>query len=107
MTSDMTSDMTSTEPSIHDLFDLQGKVAIVTGAAGWLGSAMSRALAEAGARVVVTSRDGGQADHVKRQQFVGDLPQDHSRVAALLEHGHAESGLVAESEAKVTAADFL
>lgn len=53
--------MTDSERSIHDLFDLGGKVAIVTGATGWLGSAMSRALAEAGARVVVTSRDGDQA----------------------------------------------
>lgn len=53
--------MRSDERSIQDLFDLSGRVAIVTGAAGWLGSAMSRALAEAGARVVVTSRDGDQA----------------------------------------------
>ena len=49
------------ERSIQDLFDLSGRVAIVTGASGWLGSAMSRALAEAGARVVVTSRNGEQA----------------------------------------------
>ncbi len=42
--------MGSTERSIQDLFDLRGRVAIVTGAAGWLGAAMSRGLAEAGAR---------------------------------------------------------
>ena len=53
--------MTADERSVIDLFSLQGKVAVVTGACGWLGSAMSRALAEAGAQVVVTSRDGGQA----------------------------------------------
>jgi len=53
--------MYSEERSIQDLFDLTGRVAVVTGATGWLGAAMSRALAEAGARVVVTSRDGEQA----------------------------------------------
>ncbi len=53
--------MTETERSVQQLFDLSGKVAIVTGAAGWLGSAMSRALAEAGATLVVTSRHADQA----------------------------------------------
>lgn len=50
------------ERNVYDLFTLQGKVAVVTGAAGWLGSAMSRALAEAGATLVVTSRDTAQAE---------------------------------------------
>jgi gluconate 5-dehydrogenase len=55
-------EVTPNEPTVFQLFDLTGKVCIVTGAAGWLGSAMSRALAEAGATVVVTSRDAGQAE---------------------------------------------
>ena len=61
--------MSTLERNVTDLFSLQGRVAMVTGACGWLGSAMSRALAEAGARVVVTSRDGEQA-----QQFAATLP---------------------------------
>ena len=47
--------------NVKDLLSLEGKVAIVTGAAGWLGSAMSQALAEAGATLAVTSRDAGRA----------------------------------------------
>ena len=50
------------ETHVMQQFDLTGKVAIVTGACGWLGSAMSRALAEAGATVVVTSRNAEQAN---------------------------------------------
>jgi gluconate 5-dehydrogenase len=52
---------TQNEPTIHDLFDLTGRVAVVTGGTGHLGSAMSRALAEAGACVVITSRDPSRA----------------------------------------------
>ena len=49
------------EPTVHELFDLTGKVALITGGTGHLGSAMSRALAEAGASVVLTSRDAARA----------------------------------------------
>ena len=63
--------MSTDEHNVMELFSLQGKVAIVTGACGWLGSAMSRALAETGAQVVVTSRDAGQA-----VEFAATLPGD-------------------------------
>lgn len=43
-------------PTIHELFDLKGKVALVTGGARDLGFDMALALAEAGASVVITSR---------------------------------------------------
>ena len=61
--------MNADEHSVIDLFSLQGKVAVITGACGWLGSAMSRALAEVGAQVVVTSRDEEQA-----VEFAASLP---------------------------------
>lgn len=44
------------EHSVRQLFDLSGRNAFITGATGHLGSAMARALAEAGARVIVSSR---------------------------------------------------
>jgi gluconate 5-dehydrogenase len=49
------------EPTVHELFDLTGRVALVTGGTGHLGSAMARALAEAGAAVVVAGRDARRA----------------------------------------------
>ena len=46
----------SRTPSPDRLFDLSGRVAVVTGATGVLGGAMARGLARAGARVGVLGR---------------------------------------------------
>src|SRR5690606_26061520 len=43
-------------PTVADRFSLDGTVALVTGASSGLGAATARALADAGARVAVTSR---------------------------------------------------
>lgn len=56
------STMTHThEPTIHELLDLTGRVALVTGGTGYLGSRFCAALAEAGATVVISSRDAQRA----------------------------------------------
>ena len=49
---------------IKKLFDLSGKVAIVTGASKGIGEAMARGLAEFGAQVVVSSRKQEAVDEV-------------------------------------------
>lgn len=65
----------STSPSrnVTDLLSLRGKVALITGATGHLGSAMADALAEAGASVVVSSRTASSAQNTAtRLSRVGD-----------------------------------
>ena len=53
--------------SIHKLFNLDRRTALVTGASGYLGHSMSQALAEAGARVIVSSRRKKNAESVAKQ----------------------------------------
>jgi NAD(P)-dependent dehydrogenase (short-subunit alcohol dehydrogenase family) len=59
----------ASEPTIQQLFDLTGKTALVTGGTGYLGKAIATALAEAGANVIVTSRETARA-----QAVAADLP---------------------------------
>ncbi|RLT35165.1 MAG: SDR family oxidoreductase [Chloroflexi bacterium] len=92
-----------TERSIHQLLDLTGKVAIVTGAAGWLGAAMSRALAEAGATLVVTSRDADRA-----AEFAATLPGNgHIGLALSQEETDEIPAFVAEVVARLGRVDVL
>lgn len=53
-----------TSGKITDRFRLDGKVAIVTGASKGIGLAMAKALAEAGAKVVISSRKQEAVDEV-------------------------------------------
>jgi len=52
---------------MQDLFDLSGKVAIVTGASRGLGQYFCRALAKAGADLVITSRTLSSLDEFKEE----------------------------------------
>ncbi|MBI1313440.1 SDR family oxidoreductase [bacterium] len=52
---------TSHEPTVFELFDLTGRVALITGGTGYLGTSLARTLAEAGATVVIASRDADRA----------------------------------------------
>ncbi|HEY7159493.1 MAG TPA: SDR family oxidoreductase [Gemmataceae bacterium] len=86
------------EPTIHELFDLSGRVALITGGTGHLGAAMARALAEAGASVVLTSREAARADVVAAM-----LP----RVGAARHHGivldHMDPAALEQSFAEAVA----
>jgi NAD(P)-dependent dehydrogenase (short-subunit alcohol dehydrogenase family) len=58
--------------NVLDLFDLTGRVAVVTGGSRGLGLQIARALGEAGARVVITSRKQADLDEaVTRLQTEG------------------------------------
>ena len=54
----------STQKRIQPLFQLDNKVAIVTGASKGIGEAMARGLAEFGAKVVISSRKRESIDAV-------------------------------------------
>jgi len=54
------------------LFDLQGRVALVTGGSKGLGQAMAEGLASAGADLVIVSRTPGEAEAAAKQ-----IAQDH------------------------------
>lgn len=67
---------------MSELFDLQGRVALVTGATGGLGQALVRRLAEHGAQVAVADRDQAACERVVAdldnrgvQAFAADLLQ--------------------------------
>ncbi len=67
-----------TEPTIQELFNLSGKTALITGATGYLGKSLARALAEAGANVIATSRDKTRA-----QAIADELP----KIGKAVHHG--------------------
>lgn len=95
--------MDFTERPLSELLSLRGRVAIVTGACGWLGSAMSRALAEAGATVVATSRDGRQAE-----EFAASLPgAGHLGLALAQSDTDAIPGFVDEVVGRLGRVDVL
>ena len=49
------------------MFELKGKVAIVTGGNGGIGLGMARGLASAGARVVVAARNASKSETAVRE----------------------------------------
>jgi len=71
------------QKNVLSMFDMTGKVALVTGGCGYLGTAFCLALAEAGATVVVSSRDKERAD---KQADSLPKPQKQSHFGVGLDH---------------------
>lgn len=84
--------------SMRDAFDLSGKVAIITGASKGIGESMARALAQFGAKVVVSSRKLEAVDAVAQAirsaggealalaAHAGDIGQCHALVDQTVQH---------------------
>ncbi len=56
---------------INKMFDLTGKVALVTGGSKGLGRAMARGLALAGADIVINSRNGDELESAMAEILQG------------------------------------
>lgn len=79
------------EPTVEQLFDLSGKVALITGAAGYLGGALARTLAEAGARVCAASRVQARADQTAELLNAPDDPHTPRHFGVELDHQDEKS----------------
>ena len=81
--------------SVQQLFDLTGKVVLISGATGYLGSAMSSGLAEAGARIVVTSSQSEEQAQAVADRLPGDVEhigiQMNQMDESSIERGFAEA----------------
>lgn len=73
-------------------FQLKGKVAIVTGGSGYYGKPISTALAEAGAHVIIASRDKNQCD---------------AFAATLTDHGYDAEGMSLDLASDSSISDFV
>jgi len=87
---------------MNKCFNLEGKVALVTGAAGGLGSHFSETLGRAGASVVLVGRRPDplqalarqlQAAGIRAHAAAGDVTDPHS-IAACLDEAEAHFGVV-------------
>ena len=92
---------------MHSLFDLTGKVAIVTGSSRGIGKASAEALAEAGAKVVISSRKQDACDAVAQEindRFGADTAFAY---AASISDKQALTDLVNETRGRFGKVDIL
>ncbi len=92
--------------SIMDRFRLDGRVALVTGAAGHLGRAFSSTLAQLGAEVVLTDRAGAPLDELAQTLSDAHGVAAHA-IPCDLEDADARAGLVATAGERFASIDVL
>jgi len=88
-----------------DMFDLTGRVALVTGASRGIGEAIARAYAERGARVVVSSRKQDACDEVARA--IGESGGDATAIACHIGDLEALTALFGEVDRRFGRLDIL
>jgi NAD(P)-dependent dehydrogenase (short-subunit alcohol dehydrogenase family) len=83
-----------TPPPVGALFDLRGRVAVITGAARGIGAGIARRMEEAGATVVVHDRrgavDGPPAGSVVRGELTDEGAADAIVAEVLARHGRLD-----------------
>ncbi|ODP37701.1 SDR family oxidoreductase [Sphingomonas turrisvirgatae] len=89
------------------LFDLTGKVAIVTGSSRGIGKASAEALADHGAKVVISSRKQDACDAVAAAINAKHGEGTAIAIAASISDKDALAGLVAETRASLGRIDVL
>lgn len=89
------------------LFDLAGKVAIVTGSSRGIGRAIAEAFAQAGAKVVISSRNQDACDAVAAQISAAHGPGSAMAFAASISSKTALEALVERTHAAFGGIDIL
>ena len=87
------------------LFDLEGRVALVTGGNGGIGLAMARGLAQAGAAIVVAARNAEKNRRAVEELAGLGVPAE--AIEADLSEAEAVRGVVAEAERRLGRLDIL
>ena len=93
--------------SVEELFDLTGKVALLTGSSKGMGEAMAEGLAERGAKVVISSRKIEPCQEAAAR--INDKCGEGSAIAVACNIGHKEQleELVAETRKQLGSIDIL
>jgi len=90
---------------MKDLFDLRGKVAVVTGSTKGIGKAIAEAMAAHGAKVVISSRKAPACDEVARE--IGEAGGEAIAIPCNVSHKDQLQHLVDETRRRLGAIDIL